>query len=84
MGSIRVHLDDEVLKRLESRAARNGRSLEEEARHILLEAAGEDMESKGKAFLDLVRPLREGTASGHQTPGWVLIRLDRDSDHGRA
>ena len=82
MGTLNVRrLDDEVLRRLKLRAAENNRSLEGEARHILEQAVEDDMAAKGRAFLDLVRPLREGTASGPQTPGWVLIREDRDSDH---
>jgi plasmid stability protein len=37
-------LDDEVVRRLEQRAAGNNRSLESEVRHILEQAAGESME----------------------------------------
>ncbi len=84
MGSISVHLDDDVLRRLETRAAGNGRSLEDEARHILVEAAGEDMEAKRKRFLALIRELRRGAPDTSQLPSEVIIRQDRDSDHGRA
>ena len=81
MGSLKVRrLDDDVIERLKGRAAENGRSLEGEARYIL-EQAVPDMAARRKAFMDLVRPLREGTKSTYQTPGWVLIREDRDSDH---
>ena len=82
MGSLKVRgLDDGVIERLKRRAAQNGRSMEGEARHILEQAVEDDMAAKGKAFLDLVRPLREGAATGPQTPGWALIREDRDRDH---
>ena len=82
MASINVqNLDEDVLRRLETRAVGNGRSLEDEARHILVEAAGEDMEAKRKRFLELAGRLREGTGVGPQTPGWVLIRESRDSGY---
>ena len=33
------------------------------------------------SFLDLSLRLREWTKGTYQTPGWVLIREYRDSDH---
>ncbi len=84
MGSIKVCLDDAVVNRLKTRAEANGRSLEVEVRHILVEAVGEDMAARAASFRSLVRELRAGTAVSPQTPGWVLIREDRDSDRGRA
>ncbi|MEO0678793.1 MAG: plasmid stabilization protein [Pseudomonadota bacterium] len=42
MASITIrNLDDDVKKRLRLRAAEHGRSMEEEARHILRRAVGE-------------------------------------------
>lgn len=85
MATISVkNLDDEIVRRLETRAVGNGRSLEDEARHILVEAAGEDMEAKLKAFRELSRELRRGAPDTSQLPSEVIIRQDRDSDHGRA
>ena len=52
-------LDDEVVRRLEQRAAGNNRSLESEVRHILEQAAGDDMEEKRRAFRELSRRLLE-------------------------
>ncbi len=84
MASINVqNLDEDVLRRLETRAVGNGRSLEDEARHILVEAAGEDMEAKRKAFRELSRRLRAETAGTPQTPSEILIRQDRDFGHRR-
>ena len=42
-------LDDETRRRLRARAARNGRSMEEEARAILREAVAEEPEPKNLA-----------------------------------
>ena len=45
MASITIrNLDDEVKTRLRVRAAGNGRSMEEEARRILRDAVGVDLE----------------------------------------
>ena len=85
MGTLNVRrLDDEVLRRLRSRASENNRSLESEARHILEQAVEEDMAAHARSFLALARSLREGTAATPQTPGYVLIREDRDGGHGSA
>lgn len=82
MATVHVRrLDDEVVKRLKRRAADNNRSLESEARHILEQAASDDMAEKTRAFLDLSRRLRKLTAGRPQTPSHILIREDRDSGH---
>ena len=78
-------LDDEVVRRLKKRAAGNNRSLESEVRHILEQAAGEAMEEKTRAFRQLSkRLLEQQTGDQPQTPSHILIREDRDSDHGSA
>ena len=76
-------LDDEVVRRLEQRAAGNNRSLESEVRHIFEQAAGDDMEEKKRAFRELSkRLLEQQTGDRPQTPSYLLIREDRDSGHG--
>ena len=76
-------LDDEVVRRLEQRAAGNNRSLEGEVRHILVQAAGDNMEEKTRAFRELSKRLHEQqTDDRPQTPSHILIREDRDSGHG--
>lgn len=63
MATILVrHLDGEAVRRLEERAAGNGRTLESEARHILEQAAGDDMEEKRRAFRELSKKMRELTS----------------------
>lgn len=81
-------LTDEFVQRLERKAAANDRSLEEEARYILArevedETGVDEMEARREAFLRHARELRKLTAEQPQTPAEVLIRADRDSDHGR-
>ena len=77
-------LDDEIIERLERRAAGNGRALESEVRHILEQAAGDDMEEKRRAFQKLSRKMRELTSDRPHTPSHILIREDRNSGHGSA
>ena len=78
-------LDDEIVSRLRQRAAENNRSLESEARHILEQAAWENMEDKTHAFRELSKRLLEQQYIDRpQTPSHLLIREDRDSDHGAA
>lgn len=82
MGTIRVRcLDDQVVERLKRRAAANNRSLESEARHILEQAAKDDMAEKVKSFLALSARLRKETGSVSQTPSYLLIAEDRESGH---
>ena len=78
-------LDEAVVKRLERRAAENNRTLESEVRHILEQAAADDMAEKTRAFRELSKRLREQQVVDRpQTPSHILIREDRDSDHGSA
>ena len=82
MGTVHVRrLDDQIVQRLKLRAAANNRSLESEARHILEQAARDDLAEKVKAFRDLSERLRKETGGIPQTPSHVLIREDRDSGH---
>ncbi|MDE2659825.1 MAG: hypothetical protein OXI45_06400 [Acidobacteriota bacterium] len=74
-------LDDEAGMRLRRRAAVNQRSLEDEARHILEEAEGNDRELRTAAFQVASAGLRRKTAGRPQTPAEVLIRADRDFGH---
>lgn len=89
MASITVTgLTDEFVERLERKASANDRSLEEEARYILAREVEDDtgidvMEARREAFLRRARELRKLTAERPQTSAEVLIRADRDSDHGR-
>ncbi len=44
-------------------------------------AVEDDMKAKWAAFLAMVEPLRRSTEEREHTPGWVLIREDRDRGH---
>lgn len=79
-------VDADVVRRLKNLAAQNNRSLESELRVILEKAIANDAEAmaaKRKAFRELSRELLKLTAGKPQIPAEVLIRQDRDSDHGR-
>ena len=82
MATINVRgLDDEVVKRLTTRAADNNRSLEDEARQILVQAAEYSVEEKVMAFRAMSERFRKETGEVSQTPSDVLIREDRESGH---
>ena len=82
MGTVHVRrLDDQVVERLKRRAAANNRSLESEARHILEQAAQDDMAEKVKSFLALSDRLRRKTSGVPQTPSYIFIAEDRASGH---
>ena len=86
MATINVpDLDEAVVYWLKKRAADHNRSLENEIRDILARVAADERDAKQKAFLEMVKPLREQQrlSNRHQTPSEILIREDRDSDHGR-
>ena len=74
-------LDDDVVRRLERRAADNNRSLEGEVRHILETAAEDDLPAKRTSFPALAARLRHETEGRAQTPSEVLIREDRETGH---
>ena len=67
--------------RLRRRAAENQRSLEDEARHVLEEADGNDRKLRFAAFRVVSAELRRETAGRPQTPAEDLIREDRDFGH---
>lgn len=75
-GSLIVsNLDDDVIARLERRAARHGQSAEREARDILWQA----LTGEGNTdFERLAAELRRMTADRHQTPSEILLRESRD------
>lgn len=75
-------LDEEVVRRLEQRASMNKRSLESELRHILELAAEDDFAVKRQEFRQLSRRMREKTSGRTHTTSHLLVREDRDSDHG--
>ena len=82
MATINVRqLDEDVVERLKRRAALNDRSLEGEARHILKDAAEDDMAAKRASFLTMADRLRRKTEGRRHTPAEVLIREDRDHGH---
>lgn len=82
MAKVNVpRVDDEAGARLCRSAAENQRSLEDEARHILEEAAEEDRKLRYAAFRVVSAEFRRKTAGRPQTPAEVLIREDRDSGH---
>ena len=82
MATINVRLlADDVVRDLELRAARNNRSLEDEIRHILVDAVRDDLSAKGNAFLVRTAELRCASEGGPQTPSELLIREDRDHGH---
>ena len=85
MGTVNVRrLDDEVVRQLKRRAAENNRSLESEVRHILEQAAQDDIAEKVRTFRALAKSLREQTEGHPQTSSHVLVREDRDSGHRSA
>ncbi|HEX9768150.1 MAG TPA: hypothetical protein VGA50_03160 [Kiloniellales bacterium] len=74
------NLDDEVVARLKDRAKANKRSLEAELRALLSEAANRPSLEE---FRKLAARIRAMTPDVEQTDSTLLIREDRDSDHGR-
>ena len=86
MATIHIdYLDDEVVRLLKKRAASRDHSLESEVRSILEREAQdiEDRETKRKEFIKLSRKFREELADRPMgPPSQVLIRQDRDEDHG--
>lgn len=85
MAAITVRrLDESVVQRLKARAKINGRSLEGEVRQILGAAADNDMEVRKRVFRARIEQLqKETTLKDPHTPSEVLIREDRDRNHGR-
>ena len=87
-------LTDEFVQRLARKAAANNRSPDEEVLHILKSAVGPDEAERVAQMKEAVEKLdrlreqqrqwrQERGVSAEQKPGWMIIREDRDSDHGR-
>ena len=74
------NLDDKVVERLKRRAKANNRSLEVEVRDLLESSVGP---VSREDFIDKARRIRAMTPDVPQTDSTVLLREDRDSDHGR-
>ncbi len=84
MATVHVRkLDEETVKQLKLRAARNNRSLEGEVREILERVADDEfnMKEKQKRFRVLSEKMLNMTRGTKQTPSEVLIREDRDRGH---
>ena len=69
------NLDDDLVARLKRRAARHGRSAEEEHREILRQALSSETDA---TFEDLAAQLRALTKGRSHTPAEQLLRDDRD------
>ena len=72
------NVPDEVVERLRARAMRNHRSLQGELLHIVVNEAEQEP-------FDAAVFMAESRRLGLSTPdeATVMIREDRDSDHGR-
>ena len=68
------NIDDEAMRRLKSRAARKGVSLERELREILTEAVRADR----AGFGDRAAAFRRKLAGRRHSDSTTLIRKDRD------
>ena len=80
--NVRRHHGEVVRRRIEQRAEVSNRSLESEARHTLECAASDDLETRRRAFLDLVSRLQYVCRNRRaHTASEVLIREDRDGGH---
>lgn len=75
-GNLHVrNLDDHLIAKLKTRAARHGRSAEAEHREILKQALETEIEP---SFDELAARLRQLTARREQTPAEILLREGRD------
>jgi antitoxin FitA len=83
MGQILIRqLDDSVIERLKLRARRDKTSVEALAREAVTAAARLSVEEKRAVVERMQAWSRQAMVPGvEQTPGWVLIREDRDHDH---
>ena len=74
-GTLQVrNLDDDLIARLKTRAARHGRSAEAEHREILRQALSAEVDP---SFADLAARLRKLTAGRKHTPSEALQREGR-------
>jgi plasmid stability protein len=80
MGQVIIrNLDDAVIETHRRRAKARGVSLEQELRDLLGRAAKpsrEELLEEMRQIRAMTPPLRPGE---ERTPGWILIREDRDS-----
>jgi plasmid stability protein len=74
------NLDDEVVERLKARAKAHHRSLEAELREILSATVRRRTREEFLAVADRIAAM---TPKTYQTDSTLLIREDRDTDHGR-
>ena len=75
-GTLQVRkLEDDLIVRLKRRAARHGRSSEEEHREILRAALSSEVEP---TFQELAAELRKLTKGRRHTPAEELMREGRD------
>lgn len=75
-GNLHVrNLDDDLITKLKTRAARHGRSAEAEHREILRRALETEVEP---SFDELAAQLRRLTGRRKQTPAETLLREGRD------
>ena len=83
MGQILIRqLEDSVIERLKMRARENKTSVEALAREAIRAAAQLSVEEKHALVERMQAWSRAAMVPGvEQTPGWVLIREDRDHDH---
>ena len=77
------NLDDKVIERLKRRAKANKRSLEAEVRDLLEQSVKPMKPMSRKEFIKEARRIRAMTPDVPRTDSTLLIREDRDSDHGR-
>ena len=80
MGQVIIrNLDNAVIETHRRRAKARGVSLEQELRDLLSRAARPSREERLRR-IDEIRAMTPELRPGEQrTPGWVLIREDRDS-----
>jgi plasmid stability protein len=74
------NLDDEVVAKLKARAKAHHRSLEAELREILTGTVDRQAREDFLARADRIAAM---TPKTYQTDSTLLIREDRDTDHGR-
>ena len=80
MGQVIVrNLDDDVIEAHRRRAKARGVSLEQELRDVLSRAARSSREELLKEMEEIRAMTPELPPGAERTPGWMLIREDRDS-----
>ncbi len=80
MGSLTIRIDDEALiKGLEDRALRSGRTIEEEVAAVLTAQVGSIGQSP--ELIARLASLRAASQGMCRTPSEVLLREDRDGEH---